>query len=38
MTSHILACYNKPEEDYDGEIPEEIIDTIEIPKEASDEG
>lgn len=33
MTSQILATYNKPQEEFDGEIPETIIDTIEISKE-----
>lgn len=30
LTSHTLALYNKPDEDYDGDIPETIIDTVEL--------
>jgi hypothetical protein len=33
MMQQILVTYNKPQEEFDGEIPETIIDTIEISKE-----
>lgn len=33
ITSNVLIQYNKPQEDFDGEIPETLIDEIEISKE-----
>jgi hypothetical protein len=30
LTSHILATYNKPPEDHDGEIPTDLVDTIDV--------
>lgn len=35
LTSHVLVGYNKPEENFEGEIPETIIDTVELSKEGN---